>query len=96
MLIVLGELLLCGLILSGCVLLGRAYPRIAEGLFLFYAGYILLNYFYVRWRHEGLKRKVVKFAKMRKKVSNFDFGMPGSMPSKSTSSSSSAAPKKPK
>lgn len=96
MLIVFGELLLCGFVLMGCLLLGKTYPKVAEGMFLIYGAFILLNYFVVRWRHEWLKKKVVKFAKMRKKVSNFDFGMPHAMPPKATSSSTSAAPKKPK
>jgi hypothetical protein len=75
MFVIFGEFLLCGFIIAASLLLGRSHARIAETLFVAYVGFMLLNYFVVRWRHESLKRSVAKFNKLRKKVSNFDFGL---------------------
>lgn len=95
MFIVVGEFLLGCLIVVGSVLLWKSYPKLSEGIFLTYMSFVLLNYFIVRWRHEWLKRKVMKFKKMRKKVSNFDFGLPNP-PGISPSQSSTTTPKKSK
>ena len=97
MFIVVGEFLISCLIVMGSILLRKSHPKIAEGMFLTYVAFMLLNYFAVRWQHEWLKRKVMKFKKMRKKVSNFDFGLPNP-PGISSSSASSqvTTPKKTK
>jgi hypothetical protein len=71
-----GEFLLCLLIVFGSILLVKAHPKVAEGMFYTYAAFILMNYFVVRWKYEYLKRKVFKFKKLRKRVTNFDFGQP--------------------
>lgn len=97
MFLVIGEFLLCCLIIIGSVLLRKSYPKISEGAFLVYGAFVLFNYFVVRWRHEWLKWKVTKFKKMRRKVSNYDFGLPnppGIQPSQNTTPNST--PKKPK
>lgn len=91
MFIVVGEVLLCCLIVVGSILLRKSHAKIAEGMFLAYTAFVLFNYFSVRWQHERLKRKVMKFKKMRKKVSNFDFGLPSPL---GTSTSQDTTPKK--
>ena len=93
MFIVFGELVLCGFVIFGAALLSGAHPKVALGVFLAYVAFVLANYFVVRWKHEGLKKKVTKFTKLRKKVSNFEFGLPGP-PEKPKSRG--AAPTKPK
>ena len=95
MFFVVGEFFLCCLIVMASILLRKSQPKLADGVFLTYVAFMLLNYFAVRWQHEWLKRKVMKFKKMRKKVSNFDFGLPNPM-GMSSSSSQDTTPKKPK
>ena len=77
-------------------MLRKAHPKMSDGVFLAYVSFVLSNYFVVRWQHERLKWKVMKFKKLRRKVTNFDFGMPNppNPPSPLGKSSSPAAPPK--
>jgi hypothetical protein len=76
MFMVIGEFLLCCFVVVGSVLISKSYPKIAEALFFAYAAFILFNYFAVRWKYERLKWNVIKFKRLRKKMSGYEFGMP--------------------
>lgn len=98
MFVILGEFLLCCLIVLGTISIGQSRPKLAEGAFVLYATIMLISYFITRWKYERLRKKVMKFKKMRKKVSNFDFGLPPplGMSNSSTSSNSQSTTTPPK
>ena len=95
MLVLFGEFVLCCFIVIGSILIAKSHLKIAEGIFLTYAIFIVINYFVSRVKLEILRYKVRKFKKLRKKVTNFDFGMPAPPPLGKTHSQTTT-PNKPK
>jgi hypothetical protein len=97
MFLVVGEFFFCCFVVLGSFMLHKSYPKLAEGLFLTYITFMLFNYFAVRWKYEYMKWTIMKFKRMRKKVSTFEFGLPTVvLKSSSQSTTQSAAPKKSK
>jgi predicted Na+-dependent transporter len=76
LLIVIGEFLICCLVVTGSVIFAKSHPRIVEFALLAYCTFIVCSYFIARWKYELLRKRVMKFKKTRRKFLNFEFGLP--------------------
>jgi hypothetical protein len=76
LLIVIGEFLLCCLVITGSVIFAKSRPRVVEFSLLAYCTFIVFSYFISRWKYELLRKRVMKFKRTRRKFLNFEFGLP--------------------